>query len=158
MLIFQLRSARQKSLQDSMQVRVFVNVRTRIQIRPGARKPCGPEHPQCLQALSLPFTPVWSMCLRSPSWKTATATNHASCLIHISTPTLDSTSQNSCEKFNMSVYSPFIHSLKDYGGPMLFRKYDLAHSSVRCPALACHCQLDYVPLKIHMLKFYLPVP
>lgn len=61
-------------------------------------------------------------------------------------------------KFNMSVYSPFIHYLKDYGGPMLFRKYDLAHSSVWCPALACRCQLDYVPLKIHMLKFYLPVP
>lgn len=41
---------------------------------------------------------------------------------------------------------------------MLFQKYDLVHSSVWCPALACHCQLDYVPLKIHMLKFYLPVP
>ena len=41
---------------------------------------------------------------------------------------------------------------------MFFWKYDLSYSSVWCPALACHCQLDYIPLKIHMLKFYLPVP
>ena len=62
-----------------------------------------------------------------------------------------------CEQFNMSIYSPFIHCLKDNGGAMFFWKYDLAHSGVWCPALACHCQLDYIPLKIHMLKFYLPV-
>ena len=41
---------------------------------------------------------------------------------------------------------------------MFFWKYDLSYSSVWCPALACHCQLGYIPLKIHMLKFYLPVP
>ena len=46
----------------------------------------------------------------------------------------------------------------DCGGPVFFRKYDLSRLCVRCLSLACCCQLDCLPLKIHTLKSYPPVP
>lgn len=156
MLIFQVGDIKPKSLHDFIKVRLVLNGTTKTQIRPRGSKALSSGASSLHRRWMLPSQlgyPPWSVHnfhLGTQQPLTTMLHFFSSSLFKQLPYTLK---HFFCEKFNISLYSPFSHCLMNFGGPMFFCKYSLFYLCRCMVASSCLLLAELcVPLKIHMLK------